>query len=88
MATQTEVWVAIDGSYWKTESQCLAYEMKLYLINLGKSAQAIQVDLDGKIDEAGMNALAGFALSALSNTSSALDSTIKAQAVAAQQVSG
>ena len=76
MATQTEVWVAIDGSYWKTESQCLAYEMKLYLINLGKSAQAIQVDLDGKIDEAGMNFLAASAASSLAASTVVLTAAV------------
>ena len=83
MATQAEVWIANDGSYWTTESQALAYEMKLFLINLGKSAQAIQVDATGKIDEAGMTALANVAASSITINAATLSTAISAVAVAA-----
>ncbi len=68
MAEKIEVWKASDGTYWQSESQCLAYELKMYLINLGKSAATIQVDPTGKIDADGINVLAGMALSAMGNT--------------------
>ena len=77
MAEQIQVWKANDGTFWKSESQALAYEMRLYLINLGKSAQSIGIDTaTGTIDEAGMNALAAFALSALSATSASLSTAV------------
>ena len=82
MAEQRMVWVAKDGSYWPSESQALAYEMRLYLIELGRSAQAVGVDAKGVIDEAGMNALASFASSNLQINAPVLATAVS---VAAQQ---
>jgi len=81
MAQQVEVWQAADGSYWSSESQALAYEMKLYLINLGKSAAAINVDTaTGLIDENGINTLVTFAVSAMQITGPALTAAVSASA--------
>lgn len=65
MAEQVNVWKAADGSYWSSEAQALAYEMKLWMINLGKSAVEIKVNAEGKIDGSGMGFLATGALSSL-----------------------
>ena len=72
MAECVEVWKAMDGTFWKTESQALAYEMKIYLINLGKSASVIAVSDDGKIDEEALRILASFAASALNEKAAKL----------------
>lgn len=77
MAEKIEVWKAKDGTFWKSESQSLAYEMRLFLINLGKSAQAIGIDTaTGTIDEAGMNALATMAASALGINAATLSTAV------------
>ena len=81
MAEQVTVWKSSDGLYWQTESQALAYEMKLYLMNLGKSAGTINIDSTGRIDEAGINFLAQSAVSAMTQNAAAL-----ATAVAPAQV--
>ena len=65
MAEEVTVWRANDGTIWNSQSQALAYELKIYLINLGKSAASINVDATGTIDAVGMNTLAGMAVSAL-----------------------
>ena len=65
MAEEVTVWRANDGTIWNRQSQALAYELKIYLINLGKSAASINVDATGTIDAVGMNTLAGMALSTL-----------------------
>ena len=77
MAEEVSVWRANDGTFWTSQSQALAYEMKIYLINLGKSAQAVQIDpTTGKIDEAGMNFLAASAVSAMTQTAATLTAAI------------
>lgn len=77
MAEEVSVWKANDGTFWTSQSQALAYEMKIYLINLGKSAQAVQIDpTTGKIDEAGMNALATMAASALGINAATLSTAV------------
>ena len=72
MAECVEVWKAMDGTFWRTESQALAYECKMYLINLGRSASAIAVSDDGLIDEEGLRTLVSFAASALNEKAAKL----------------